>query len=51
MKDWARRADGGATPWPQTAGAHHGLFQASSAKNKLTQGGGGGGGGGEREKK
>ena len=32
MNDWAKRAYDGALPWPQTAGAHHGLFQASSAK-------------------
>jgi len=35
MNDWARRAYSGALPWPQTAGAHHGLFQASSAKKKI----------------
>jgi len=37
MNDWAKRAYSGAPHWPQTAGAHHGLFQASSAKNKLQQ--------------
>lgn len=34
MNDQARRTYSGALPWPQTAGAHHGLFQASSAKKK-----------------